>query len=348
MSDTPASCEVVTVQATSAGKLGSLETEDCSVTDNGAGGVVDVKLIDSRAEEDNGEASDETSSRRESNSSADYGSDPFEAQQTNNEDQDTNNSDSLDNTTQNTPRRKKKKRRSKRKSRSHSSNSLNKLINHDPTNTPQTDTPNEPITTQDTNQDSPTNITLGKDSTQTIQDTTTPEQTTSEDTTTDNTITDDGATKDTDDDILKELTEDNTKDMDTENNPSTPNSPYLSGPSSPSSTTSNDLSHIPQHLLDLTPPPTRGRSNAFYGNKLPPPLLHSHSDGAAIVVQNNSSSLTPRRNTTNSVLGVTVTPTIPEPSHSGLSKPKMFTWRVSKPHCAFLVHTSSHAYFIHS
>lgn len=96
----------------------------------------------------------------------------------------------------------------------------------------------------------------------------------------------------------------------------------------------DDLSHIPPHLLELTPPPTRGRSNAFYGAKPLPPLIHSHSDGAAIVAaqsQNaanaaaSAASISPRRNTS---LGLSVTPSIPEPSHSGISKPKMFNyWR---------------------
>eukprot|EP00026_Physarum_polycephalum_P002812 Phypoly_transcript_02820.p1 GENE.Phypoly_transcript_02820~~Phypoly_transcript_02820.p1 ORF type:complete len:708 (+),score=115.89 Phypoly_transcript_02820:192-2315(+) len=373
MSDTPAPCEVIAVEGVVVGKLDLMENGEPCILHNG--GVGNAQVIEDSHEEDNGEASDETSSRRESNSSAD-GNEHFEQQTTNEDQDnntDTQADSTTQNTPRKKKKKRRSRRKSRTHSRSNSfqNNTTNtittteELIIIDTNITPQPDTPNPPVTDteiteaiplettdKDTNipQQTPdqgtTNeitsdidVTLELTDTSATKDTT---HTTSGDTPQDNTTDSDTTEGDT---PLKLTTEQDTKDLIIDSNPSSPigtpiGSPVgspINSPRTPSSSSprTDELSHIPHHLLELTPPPTRGRSNAFYGSKLPPPLLHSHSDGAAIVAQHNTSaSISPRRNTVG--LGVTVTPTIPEPSHSGLSKPRMFTWRVSNPSCAFL------------
>lgn len=72
------------------------------------------------------------------------------------------------------------------------------------------------------------------------------------------------------------------------------------------------------------PPPTRGRSNAFYGTKPIPVLVHSHSDGAAIQAGKQSGSSS--KNNTIGHSGVNPVISVPEPAHSGLSRPKLFNY----------------------
>jgi protein phosphatase 1L len=421
MSDTPTPCEVLTVEATSAGKLDLVENDECTVPNGSApNGSLNAQAIeDSHAtEEDNGEASDETSSRRESNGSAEGNViEELETLQTNDHEDHDNTNINLPDTTTRTTRKKKKKRRSRPRnksrqpSRSNSYQSLaSSLATHHDTPNSSTDTETE-ITTQDQATQTPliietteaTEVIEASDTTEatdateatpattpTITATTTattdptPEPTqepTTEPTITAATTPNDAITETStpdnanpqpssevtfDTDITIEINEGSTPKGDategegksdtadklptdkdtaltTDTNTDTTNDdlPSISsGDDNSSSSTSTTTTHaniedIPD-LPDIPDilPATRGRSNAFYGNKLPPPLIHSHSDGAAIIAQYNASSISPRRNISALGLekgGVTVTPTIPEPAHSGLSKPKMFTWRNFAP-----------------
>jgi hypothetical protein len=267
MSDTPASCEVVTEEG-SAGKNDTVALVDTSPVPLAK--EIDGVLDDEFKDEDNGEASDETSSRRESNSSTD-GNEDMDTQQNN---EDTTNTDwnELDNTSH-TPKKKKKKRRSRRKSRTHTRN----LSRHS----------SAPKILMEQGATSTTNTTNTTNATNTTHNT-------------------------------------------AEARNCDPDSYNHQGDGTPSNgSTSPELTHTPQHLLDLTPPPTRGRSNAFYVLKGPPQLIHSHSDGAAIIAQNAvlaQAAISPRRNT----VGLNIhPPSIPEPSYSGISKPKLINyWRV--------------------
>lgn len=90
-------------------------------------------------------------------------------------------------------------------------------------------------------------------------------------------------------------------------------------------TTNTNPANINNILID--PPPTRGRSNAFYGVKPTPPLHHANSDGASHIRQQqqagDASSVPLRRNTT---VGFSPVALIPEPAHSGISRPKLFNY----------------------
>jgi serine/threonine protein phosphatase PrpC len=120
-------------------------------------------------------------------------------------------------------------------------------------------------------------------------------------------------------------------------------SSYSEQPQSPSNT-NNDANSTPTNtntnavpldgdpnLLDLNPPPTRGRSNAFYGTKPIPVLVHSHSDGVAIKQQQSSASSSHSKSThTIGHSGVNPVISVPEPATSGLSRPKLFNyWKQS-------------------
>lgn len=108
---------------------------------------------------------------------------------------------------------------------------------------------------------------------------------------------------------------------------SSPITDILSSPSSepPTSPPTPDPNVIPLDDPNMeVPPPTRGRSNAFYGTKPIPVLVHSHSDGAAIQAGKQSGSSS--KNNTIGHSGVNPVISVPEPAHSGLSRPKLFNY----------------------
>lgn len=350
MSNTLASCEVV--EGVNEDSKGDIKEDKNFVSSNGAT-TEEVHVMNDTTPkvedvtcEDDGEASDESISRRESTSSRDGTEDDVTSNSNNTGDHDNTkntHTDELD--TQTTPRKKKKKRRSRRKT--HSRSASRQISSPDltiPTDTTEAiqitqppETPTEgPPTTIDTPPPITSDTNVTDSSTSHVGITSHPPtmtKSTSEPIPlSNNDLNDDHSSSPSNINILG-LGNEALESISAPITPSTPTFPFRE----------EDLSHIPQHLLDLTPPPTRGRSNAFYGSKPLPPLIHSHSDGAAIVAAQqsaalaaaaaSSSTISPRRNTT---MGLSLTPTIPEPAYSGISKPKMFNyWRVCLHHFSF-------------